>query len=88
MPGLRQRPSPHALRGGRLQRDGRDGERHRDHLETHIRPDRLDALQAEYYAAFAQLSAGEVNAETATAASSDLAAKVHAACVELVNSVK
>ena len=27
-------------------------------------------------------------AETATAASSDLAAKVHAACVELVNSVK
>ena len=33
-------------------------------------------------------TAGEVNAETATAAGSDLAAKVHAACVELVNSVK
>ena len=45
-------------------------------------------LQAECYAAFAQLSAGEVNAETATAAGSDLAAKVHAACVELANSVK
>lgn len=50
--------------------------------------DKLDALQAECYEAFAQLSAGEVSAETATAASSDLAAKVYAACVELVNSVK
>ena len=56
--------------------------------ETIWSPTSSKSLQAECYAAFAQLSAGEVNAETATAASSDLAAKVHAACVELVNSVK
>lgn len=58
-----------------------------DEQKTEI-TDKLDALQAECYEAFAQLSTGELTTEAATAASSDLAAKVHAACVELVNAVK
>lgn len=48
----------------------------------------LAALQAQCYDAFAQLQSGDVTAETATAASADMAAKVHAAAVALVNDIK
>lgn len=50
--------------------------------------DKLAALQTECYDAFAQLNAETLTPEAATAASAELAAKVHAACVELVNAVK
>ena len=50
--------------------------------------DKLAALQTECYETFAQLSPETLTAETATAASMELASKVHAACVELVNAVK
>ena len=50
--------------------------------------DKLAALQTECYETFAQLSPETLTAETATAASAELAARVHAACVELVNAVK
>lgn len=49
---------------------------------------KLAELQNDCYTAFAALQNGEVNAQTATATSNELAAKVHAAVVELVNSVK
>lgn len=50
--------------------------------------DKLEALQTECIDAFAQLNVETLTPETATAASAELAAKVHAACVELVNAVK
>ena len=50
--------------------------------------DKLAALQTECYDAFAQLDADALTPEAATAASSALAAKVHAACMELVNAIK
>lgn len=49
---------------------------------------KLDALQNKCYEAFAVLQNGEVTAETATATSNQLAADVHAAAVEMVNSIK
>lgn len=48
----------------------------------------LAALQNECYDAFAQLQSGDVTAESATAASTDMAARVHAAAVALVNEIK
>ena len=50
--------------------------------------DKLAALQTECYETFAQMNPETLTAETATAASMELASKVHAACVELVNAVK
>ena len=49
---------------------------------------KLSTLQSECYAAFAQIDPAAVTAEAATQLSAELAAKVHAAAVEMVNAVK